>query len=298
MASFDNGLLVFCTILGEKVATGKMLIYYLDLEGNIKWEYQTPALSPIHEVIDIYPLDDREVLLASYDSFFDYAKFELYTRWTVTRYDVVNKKIIWSNFWDEPRKPYIWGTAKIIKTKKNGEYFLMANDYIRQDTFSYTSGKIVKFNEEGKRLWQKSYYFRTIWSLSNDFNNIISTSGGNYLIVGYESLGRAPWLVKIDEDGNILPIDTTSATADHNNIPEIKIYPNPASHSIVINQGEITDMTYQLVDMMGIVVKKIPLPYAHHHVVWDISDVAAGTYLLTMLQGEKVIGSRQQIIIR
>jgi hypothetical protein len=137
--------------------------------------------------------------------------------------------------------------------------------------------------------------------LFNDFYYIISTSDGNYLITGYESLSRAPWLVKIDEDGNILPIDTTSAATDHNvqtTIPEIKIYPNPASHSIIINQGEITDMMYQLTDMNGAVLKTIPLPHAHHHVVWDISDVASGTYVLTMLQGGKVIGSRQQVVIR
>jgi hypothetical protein len=57
-------------------------------------------------------------------------------------------------------------------------------------------------------------------------------------------------------------------------------------------------MTYQLTDINGAVVKMIPLPHAHHHVVWDISDVASGTYVLTMLQGGKVIGNRQQVVIR
>lgn len=301
LANLDENILIFGSIMGEKIGTGNMTIFNLDLNGQKNWEYQTPNLSPIYDVKDIHSINDKEVLLASYDSFFDYSDFQLYSRWTVTRYDVANNKIVWSNFWDELRKPYIWSAAKFVKTKNEGEYFLMANDYVGNDTSNYTTGKIVKFNENGQRMWQKTYYYRTNWALSNDFNNIISTSDGNFLIVGYESKGRAPWLVKIDEDGNILPIDTTSTTTEHdiaNSIPEIKVYPNPASHAIIINQGEITDMNYQLIDMAGQVVKTIPLPQAHHHVIWDISDVASGTYILTMLQGGKVIGTRQQVVLK
>ena len=164
------------------------------------------------------------------------------------------------------------------------------------------AGRIVKIKGDSTTLWTKHYYKITGHYDNNDFNTMIPTSDGNYLIGG-KTYGTwlDGWLVKIDEDGNILPIDTTSSATEqdiHNNIPEIKIYPNPASHSIIINQGEITDMTYQLTNMNGAVVKSIPLPHAHHHVVWDISDVASGTYVLTMLQGGKMIGSRQQVVIR
>ena len=300
ISNLEGNIITFGTVVGTQLATGKMYISKMDEQGNFIWQYETPSLSPIHNVKDIHPINEKEVLLASDDTFFDYSKLESLSRWTVTRFDVENKNIIWSKHWDEPRKPNIWFFSKIIKTKNEGEYFLMANDYIREDTMSYTTGKIVKFDEEGNRLWQKTYYYHKGKFYNNDFYNIISTQDQNYLIVGNENVITAPWLVKIDEDGNILPIDTTSAIADpniQNIIPEIKIYPNPASHSIIINQGEITDMTYQLTDINGAVVKMIPLPHAHHHVVWDISDVASGTYVLTMLQGGNVIGNRQQVVI-
>ena len=177
----------------------------------------------------------------------------------------------------------------------------MANDYEKNDTASYGTGKIVKFNDKGQRLWQKRYYYNNKRFYLNKFFNIIMTTDSNYLIVGDENWIQSAWLVKIDEDGNILPIDTTSTTTDHDvvsSIPEIKVYPNPASHSIIINQGEITDMTYQLIDMNGGIVKAISLPHAHHNVVWDISDVTSGTYILSMKQGEKLIGSRQQVVVK
>ena len=78
----------------------------------------------------------------------------------------------------------------------------------------------------------------------------------------------------------------------------VSVYPNPASRSIIINQGEITDMTYQLIDMQGAVIKSLPIPYAHHNVIWDISDVDSGSYVLTMLQGGKVIGTQKQLVVR
>lgn len=299
--SFNNGLLIFGFIPGTSLATGNLLILNLDLNGNLIWQYQTPSISSIYDVKDILPLKDQDVLLASYDSYFDYSDLQLYTRWTVTKYDVENKKIVWSNYWDEPRKPYIWGTAKMIKTKKEGEYFLMANDYVGNDTSSYTTGKIVKFNDKGQRLWQKRYYYNNKRFYLNKFFNIIMTTDSNYLIVGDENWIQTAWLVKIDEDGNILPLDTTSAAIDidvADQIPEVKLYPNPASHTIIINQGEITDMTYQLIDISGAVVKTIPLPHAHHHVVWDISDVASGTYVLRMMQSGKLIGSKQQVVVK
>ena len=302
MINFNNGLLIFGYVPGESIATGKLLLYYYDFDGNLIWQYQTPSISSIHDIRDVYPINDKEVMLVSYDSYFDYSDHNLYSRWTVTRFDVENKKIVWSNFWNEPRKPYIWDSAKIVKTKKEGEFLLMANDYIGNDTSSYTTGKVIKFNDKGDRIWQKTYYYRKVWSLSNDFNNIKLTSDNNFLIVGYESLGRSPWLVKIDEDGNILPIDTTSSTGDIYSttisLPEIKVYPNPASHTIIINQGEITDMTYLLTDIHGRTIKSIPLPHAHHHVVWDINDVVSGTYVLQMRQGDKVIGTKQIVVVK
>ncbi|MEZ4912122.1 MAG: T9SS type A sorting domain-containing protein [Saprospiraceae bacterium] len=301
IVNFNGNNLIFGTIVGDLLATGKMAIFYLDPDGHQIWEYQTPSLSPIHDVKDIYPINDKEVLLASYDSYFSYADLNLYSRWTVTRYDVINKKIIWSNFWNEPHLPYIWSTAKIIKTKKDGEYFLMANDYEGHDTVSFAKGKVIKFNDKGQRLWQKNYFYNSQRGLSNDFYNIIRTSDGNYLIVGSENLIQSAWLVKIDEDGNILPIDTTSASQDKeisHGIPEVSIYPNPASHTIIINQGEITDMTYHLIDMSGVVIKTLPLPQAHHNVIWDITDVPTGTYAMTMTQRGIIIGSKLQVIVR
>ena len=296
---FGGGLLIAGYTSGQNIATGKLILQHIDLNGNVTSTYESPSLSPIYYCLGITPINDKEVLMVSNTPFV--SGFKGFSKWTVTRFDTFSKKIMWSTSWNEPQKEFIWPSAGIIRGNKENEYLLMANDYEIVNGIGNSLGKIVKFTDAGQRIWQKTYfYYKDENGGFNKFENIIKTSDNRYTIIGYVFNGpyQDAWLVKIDEDGNILPIDTTSATADHNNIPEIKIYPNPASHSIIINQGEITDMTYQLTDMSGAVVKTIPLPHAHHHVVWDISDVASGTYVLTMLQGGKMIGSRQQIIIR
>ncbi len=299
---FDGGLLIAFFIPGQNIATGKLVLQHIDLEGNVLNTYEAPNLSPIHSCLGMTPINDKEILMVSNTPFV--SGFKSFFKWTVTRFDMSNKKTIWSTSWNEPQKEFIWASAGIIKGNKNNEYILVANDYEIVNGIGNSLGKVVKFTESGQRIWQKSYfYFKDSIGGFNKFENIVKTSDNYYTIIGYifNNPYQNPWLLKIDEDGNILPIDTTSAATDqdiHNTIPEIKIYPNPASHSIIINQGEITDMTYQLTDMSGAVVKSIPLPHAHHHVVWDISDVAAGNYVLTMWQGGKVIGSRQQVVIR
>jgi hypothetical protein len=278
---FDDGLLIALYIPGQNIATGKLVLQHVDLEGNVLNTYEAPNLSPVHSCLGITPIHDKEVIMVSNTPFV--SGFKSFYKWTVTRFDMSSKKIIWSTSWNEPQKEYIWASADVIQGNKNNEYILLANDYEIINGIEHSLGKVVKFTETGQRIWQKTYfYYKDANGGFNKFENIVKTSDNYYTIIG--SVFNIPyqdaWLVKIDEDGNILPIDTTSAIADpniQNIIPEIKIYPNPASHTIIINQGEIADMTYQLIDMTGAVVKTIPLPNAHHHVVWDISDVASGT---------------------
>ena len=302
MAKFNDQCLLFGSIAGSILATGKMIIFYLDREGNLLWEYQTPFTSPVYDVKDVYPLNDREVLLASYDSYFSYEDHYLYSRWTVTRYDVPDNKIIWSSYWDEPRTPNIWNYARIVKAKNDGEFLLMANDYVGNDTSNYTVGKVVKFNGNGQRLWQKTYYYNnTLWSLRNEFNNMIPVSDNSYLIVGAENLVQSPWVIKIDEEGNIVPIDTTSSAYGTERSPAIagiKVYPNPSGDRIIINQGEMRDMRYELRDLSGLRVRTLDQTEAHQNVIWDIRDVPPGIYVLLILQDGKVMGSRQVVVAR
>ena len=301
MAFHNGGIIVYATYHVAGFLNYGLLITFMDLDGNIIWEQKSPGVVTNNDIDHILPINDHEILISSNDFIYDYNIKNVTSRYAVMRYNTETKKPVWYTWWNEPRKENRTSESQIIKSTKSDHYFLMASDYIREDTLYYTSGKIVKFNNNGQKLWQKSYYHSSKWAVINEFINMIPTSDGNYLIGGWEGLSGNAWLVKIDEDGNILPIDTTSSIDQINitrDLPEIKIYPNPASHSIIINQGEISDMTYQLIDITGAVVKTIPLPHAHHHLVWDISEVASGTYILAMMKGTTLIGTKQVEVVK
>ena len=302
MTFHSNGIIVFSEYNRTEFLTYGNVITFMDLDGNVVWEQKSPGIVYNSYVNHILSINDKEILVTANDPIYDYVLRTVTSRFSVMKYNTETQKTIWYKWWDEPRKEYLNYESKILKGKIANEYLLMANDIDKSDTTLHTLGKIVCFTDNGSIKWKKTYVHTAKWAVHNEFRNMIETKDGNYLISGWEGLSANPWLVKIDEDGNILPIDTTSSTGDIYSttisLPEIKVYPNPASHTIIINQGEITDMTYLLTDIHGRTIKSMPLPDAHHHVVWDISDVASGTYVLQMRQGDMVIGTKQIVVVK
>ncbi|HRO08277.1 MAG TPA: T9SS type A sorting domain-containing protein [Saprospiraceae bacterium] len=279
---------------------GRMVIWSLSLDGELQWKYTTPKISPIYDVRDIYPLNEREVLLASEDDSFLWSDRYLWPRWVVTRFDIESQQIVWSTHWNEPRKKQFMNYAKIVPAKEAGTYLLMAND--RFVDISCTMGKVVKFTESGDRLWQKQYYFEAERGTLNDFFDMIATTDGHYLIMGWTNAyrewkseyGGFPWLVKIDEDGNIMPIDTTTKVddtalkSDHH--PNIEVYPNPATETlyIQINGDGITKSLSAIIT--GIDGK----PVSEHRVAAtqnaiSLSGYQPGIYTVQVKDGSKQI---------
>ncbi len=296
MIGLNGNIYVFASEANENyIAEAKQVIYCLDLEGNELWKHVTPSMSPIYSVKDVYPLNEREVLLASYDSRFTYSDRRVLSRWTITRYDLELNKEIWSTYWDEPRKLFI-GYAKIVPTKESGEYLLACNDEVSTDTEDYSTGKVVRFTDEGQRIWQKTYFYNNSkWALINDFGGIIPTSDGNYLIVGWVNWGGGfPWLVKIDDDGNVLPIDTTTSVQDtHIEFGQgssVEIYPNPVTDLLYIQiAGAEHTVGYQA-KVTGADGKTVSdFEITDQSATVDVSSYAPGIYTVQVRQQDKMV---------
>jgi hypothetical protein len=158
----------------------------------------------------------------------------------------------------------------------------------------------VKIDRDLNELWHKDYLYAANVS-SSYFYTIIPVAGGHYLIGGYCRWYGSGWLIKIDEDGNIVPKDTTASSVDadlSSQLPEITIYPNPSSGVIIINQGATTGMRYQLIDLSGQVVKAMDVQGSHINTIWDISDIPAGSYVLTIMQDGRILQSKRHIVIK
>jgi hypothetical protein len=300
---YQDGIIVFSSFDGANIVTGGRLITYLSLDGDMIWENKSPSTVPNYYVLSLLPVTDHEILINAIDPIYDYVKHDVYMRHSVMRFDLITKNSVWHAWWDEPRITNLFGEGRLVRGHREGEILLMSNDVYESKEYDtiYYSGKVVKFDLSGQKIWQKKYSYYQKHNIFNNFYNMIATEDGNYLICGFEGFQQNSWLVKIDEDGNILPIDTTTMTVDWivpNSTSEIKIYPNPAADYIIINQGEISDIKYVISNMNGQTIKQMTVAQAHHNTIWDISDLPKSTYVISMVQGGKVIGQIKQIVVR
>jgi hypothetical protein len=216
----------------------------------------------------------------------------------VYKVNLRSKKIIWSKTYYTKASISFIPVGEIVKGHKEGEYIYTSMGYAKGSTIdsNYIAAQITKINTNGQKIYQKEYHYLAAKYIENVPYSLLKTSDGNYLLGG-EIFGTGPtsaWLLKFDESGNIVPIDTLSTTIA-SPIPEISIYPNPAQNYIIINQGEIDEVYYKLYDLQGRLVKELFRSSSHVNTVWDISDLNTGSYILSIWKNENMMYSQKII---
>ncbi len=165
-------------------------------------------------------------------------------------------------------------------------------------------GVIGKIDKNNNSIWRKYY---TIYKPSfeksgslHEISDIEPTSDGNYIAYGTvegwtnktEDRDDA-WLFKIDEDGELVRLDTASSTFDYvdEKIP-IKIYPNPSSDFLNISQEEIENVKYSIFDIKGVEILKFSIKDRNNVISVDIKDFNTGMYLLQITKDDMKITHR------
>ncbi len=219
------------------------------------------------------------------------------------KFDLKTFKIIWKRSREKPATIYASYPSQLVKGHKAGEYLFctVANGLGLSDTFYYTVGRVVKVNANGEIVWYKDYtYLPNNNNDNNATSSLLATADGHYLLGGddYSNGQINSWLVKIDEDGNIVPIDTTSATTQPiRDLPDITIYPNPAHDYIIINQGEQSDMRYSIYDAQGRIALSQTVAEPHQNMIWDISALTSGMYVLSISHKGQIVKSVQLVVL-
>ncbi len=298
----DNGNRIFFGNEYISPYKDKIIVAEVDPEGNFIWERKN-QFDNAYRALKVLPLNNDEVLILlkahALDEKFGGTGFFS----QVVKFDLKSKTFGNPKFYEKPSTSSSY--ADLIKsTRDTGTYFVCTGSYLddKDKKSSTTCGRIVKIDSDLNELWHKDYiYYPDDGSISNEFYTIIPVAGGHYLIGGYSNWYGVGWLIKIDEDGNIVPKDTTASSVDadlSSQLPEITIYPNPSSGVIIINQGATTGMRYQLIDLSGQVVKAMDVQGSHINTIWDISDIPAGSYVLTIMQDGRILQSKRQIVIK
>lgn len=152
-------------------------------------------------------------------------------------------------------------------------------------------GVIGKVSESGDSLWYRTYEpLPEENGFRSNFNDIIATPDGNYAAIGNmspsnsietDSIHFKIWIVKIDEDGNIVDKDTTTSIHTLQDFGDkLRIFPNPSSEVLYLELDDVDDLNIQIFDQAGKLVLKRDATHVYHTYMLDISSYSNGTYFI------------------
>lgn len=300
----DNGNFIIFGSQNSRVQQYKENIRIIEIDsiGNIIKDFKTPFSDQVWTVTDIAVLNEKEFIILvvglDYDQIY---KRTSYPHW-VYRFNMDTQKVIWRKQYGNPTTYDVSSGAKMVKGHRDDEYLYtttVAAEGVTLDSFM-TKARIVKIKGDGSKVWHKDYSYYDGNQKRNYFVTMMPTSDGNYLI-GRNASSNVfkAWLVKINEDGDIVPIDTTSSAIEwaHDDLSkQISIYPNPATDMIIINQAEISDVTYHIRDLHGTLLRTMHIKDSHHNVTWDIHDLVSGVYIIDMIKDGVSIGGKKVLV--
>lgn len=291
----NRNFLTFGKRIQEFLQKLNVVIAEVDRYGKIIHEVVTPDADFTGDVQDFLQINDDEYIILCLSSNKAPVHFDAKYYHTVYRYNHKTRKIVWRHRILEGLSNEFGLRSSIIAGHKPNEYLyagMVSADLTGQDT-THTEGRIVKLNGNGSVIWAKSYTNFVKKGNANSFYDIISSDTSHYYASGTTADGSFhPWLIKIDEDGNLVPIDTTSNTSQvSTSLPEIKIYPNPTTDYLLVNQGEIENITYELYNINGKLARSMKVEHANSGIYWQLDDLPSGQYILAILKDSKILSS-------
>ena len=141
-----------------------------------------------------------------------------------------------------------------------------------------SNGRILRTRNQGI-TWDEASA-----PVERDLNAIYRTSGTNGWVCGADGA-----ILSYTGDGDFIGRAQPKKTPDR-----LKVYPNPASQTIVLEQVNMAGATYQLHTMAGKVVKSGQLSGKQQAVV-PVGNLSPGLYLLA-LTGEQAQKTRKIMI--
>jgi len=181
----------------------------------------------------------------------------------------------------------------------HGDYFF-AYGFYRFFYNKKTFGILTKYDNDGNILW-KHLYQHPDYTASGDYNSIKDIEeldNGDIVVLGdlqHPGNKNEIWLFKINANGcygtDDCPEEIVLSTEDELNInEEIRIYPNPASNTIMIENKIQAIENVMLYSLDGQMVLKQENLYSKI-VQLDVSDLTSGIYIaqITTRMGELYI---------
>lgn len=152
-------------------------------------------------------------------------------------------------------------------------------------------GLIGKVDNNGDSLWH--YRVETLYEEnSNLLKDVTRSSDGYYLASGTRSVVTRDdtinsnlqlWIIKFDDNGQIVDVGTTSTIDEQEAINGITVYPNPTADMVYIKQESEQSLRYDLYDAQGQLIHSQQESGGNRIMVLDVYSYSAGMYHLVIV---------------
>ena len=201
------------------------------------------------------------------------------------------------------------GAAKELP---NGD-FISVGYYALNEDYRYNA-IVTKIDPFGNTKWE--HYYSTPNENTNRRVTCMSLTGDNGILIGgvghseFEEEDQNYWILKLDSMGCLIPGCDTIADGIMDLINEttgILIFPNPIAEDAIvqfkyIESINITDLTIEIVDLMGKVVMSREITYFNPivdgnqiRINFQRNNINAGVYILNIYSNNFRIGSNEVI---
>ena len=223
---------------------------------------------------------------------------------------------LWHTIIENPDTTYRRSFTEVVQTADGnyvaaGEWKYRLTEFDEENGNFNDDGWLVKFDAQtGSILWDRKYHYIEDTDDKHEIFDLTACSDGGVAFTGealdltingdpdYEYPLQQGWVVKVDSFGCIVPGCQENSISELNSEKTyFKAGPNPLAQgqNLHIYLGNEATGTFSLRDAQGKEIKSFSAQGKNTTYTWEL-DISSGSYVLSLVDGNKVLQSQKIII--
>jgi len=184
----------------------------------------------------------------------------------------INGNLIWTNEFGGSGNDFL----KSVDTTSDGGFILCGStSSFSQGQYTNSDIWLLRMDHLGDTLWTKTY-----GTLQNDAAYSVKTSNdGGFVLTGFEKIPINAFILKTDSLG----FSTVSTPESHQELEEIKVFPNPVLNEIRVIFNSVVEFSAIELSIVDLIGNKIKCEYVEYNnsIIINTEKLASGLYIIS-----------------